>query len=518
MFSRVDSCSILGMEVVRVEVEVNTTGSLPGIYMVGLPDPAVRESYRRIKAAVANSGLLFCRQLITVNLAPAHLRKEGSNLDLPIALAILAVSGSIRPEALEGRLVVGELALDGRVRGVRGTLAMALWARRQGRTEMIVPRQNLREAAHIEGIKVTGVGTLNEALQYLQGEPIEQPPPDAQEDSGDDYPCLSEVKGQLHAKRALEIAAAGSHNLILIGPPGSGKSMLAARLPGILPPLDGDGMLEVASIHSVAGMLDPGRSLSRRPPFRAPHHSISHVGLVGGGRAFPRPGEITLSHRGVLFLDELPEFRRDALEVLRQPMETGSVTISRSLVCTSFPARFLLVAGMNPCPCGFLGDEQRPCSCSPSEVRRYYHRVSGPLLDRIDLQVEVPRLPPRELVELPAGETSARVRERVMEARERQIQRWGEVTAANSHADLVRLRAACRLGDEEKRFMYAAADRLGLTARGFDRCLRVARTIADLAGREKVTVADLAEAVQYRSLERMWGSAVVREVGCGHGV
>jgi magnesium chelatase family protein len=518
VFARVDSCSILGMEVVKVEVEVNTSGSLPGIYMVGLPDTAVRESYRRIKAAVANSGLQFCGQLITVNLAPAHLRKEGSNFDLPIALAILAVSGSIRPESLGGRMVVGELALDGRVRGVRGSLAMALWARRQGREEIIVPRQNLREAARIEGIKVTGVGTLLEALQYLQGEEIEQPPLDTCEHAGEEYLCLSEVKGQLQAKRALEIAAAGFHNLLFIGPPGSGKSMLAERLPGVLPPLDGDEILEVSSIHSVAGLLDPTKPLDRKPPFRAPHHSISHVGLVGGGRNFPRPGEITLSHNGVLFLDELPEFRRDALEVLRQPMETGRVTISRSLICTSFPARFQLVAGMNPCPCGFLGDQQRSCSCSPGTVRRYYSRVSGPLLDRIDLQVEVPRLSPRELVELPAGEGSQRVRERVMEARDMQRRRWHGKAAANAHVDLVRMRAACRLGEEEKRFMYTAADRLGLTARGFDRCLRVARTIADLAGRETIGVADLAEAVQYRSLERLWGSALVREVGCGRGV
>jgi len=518
VFTRVDSCSILGMEVVKVEVEVNTSGSLPGIYMVGLPDTAVRESYRRIKAAVANSGLLFCRQLITVNLAPAHLRKEGSNFDLPIALAILAVSGSIKPEALAGRLVVGELALDGKVRGVRGSLAMALWARRQGREEIIIPMQNLREAARVEGIKVTGVATLWEAMEYLQGNPIEQPAIDHATGDDSEHSCLSEVKGQLQAKRALEIAAAGFHNLLFIGPPGSGKSMLAERLPGVLPPLDGEEVLEVSSIHSVAGLLDPDRPLRRHPPFRAPHHSISHVGLVGGGRNFPRPGEITLSHRGVLFLDELPEFRRDALEVLRQPMESGCVTISRSLVCTSFPARFLLVAGMNPCPCGFLGDTQRICSCSPGEVRRYYHRVSGPLLDRIDLQVEVPRLVPRELVELPAGETSERVRERVMEARDRQRARWHGKTVTNAHADLGKMRTACRLGDEEKRFMYTAADRLGLTARGFDRCLRVARTIADLAGRERVSVADLAEAVQYRSLERLWGSSLLREVGCGGGL
>ncbi|NPV60955.1 MAG: YifB family Mg chelatase-like AAA ATPase [Actinobacteria bacterium] len=518
MYARVDSCSILGMEVVQVEVEVNTSGNLPGIYMVGLPDAAVRESYRRIKAAVANSELLFCRQLITVNLAPAHLRKEGSNLDLPIALAILSVSGALDPEALKARLVVGELALDGKVRGVRGTLAMALWARRNGREEIIVPAQNLREAARIQGIKVTGVESLRQALDYLQGGRAFEPEPPGEGDDDENRPCLSEVKGQAHAKRALEIAAAGFHNLMLVGPPGSGKSMLAERLPGIMPPLGDEEVLEVASIHSVAGMLDPDRPLSSRPPFRSPHHSISHVGLVGGGRGFPRPGEITLSHNGVLFLDELPEFRRDALEVLRQPMESGRVSISRSLVCTSFPARFLLVAGMNPCPCGYLGDRRRACSCAPSRVRSYYGRVSGPLLDRIDLQVEVPRLDPRELVELPDGEPSEQVRERVIRARERQEMRWGRSGITNANIGLPELRVACRLGEEEKRFMFTASERLGLTARGFDRCLRVARTIADLAGRDRVCVSDLAEAVQYRTLERLWGSYVAREVQVGSGI
>jgi magnesium chelatase family protein len=518
MFTRVDSCSILAMEVIQVEVEVNTSGSLPGIYMVGLPDAAVRESYRRIKAAIANSQLPFSHQLITVNLAPAHLRKEGSNFDLPIALAILAVSGCLKASVLEGRLVVGELALDGKVRGIRGALAMALWARRKGRQEIIVPLPNLREAARIEGIKVTGVENLREALEYLQGKVPPHPQVQMENEEEGDEPCLSEVKGQLQAKRALEIAAAGFHNLLLIGPPGSGKSMLAQRLPGVLPPLGGEEMLEVSSIHSVAGLLDPERPLRRRPPFRAPHHSISHVGLVGGGKQLPRPGEITLSHRGVLFLDELPEFRRDALEVLRQPMESGRVTISRSLVCANFPARFLLVAGMNPCPCGFLGDPRRTCSCSPSTVRRYYNRVSGPLLDRIDLQVEVPRLSPRELVELPAGETSQEMRERVIRARGIQVERWGSEAAANAHTTMGKMRAACRLEEDEKRFMYTAAEKLGLTARGFDRCLRVARTIADLAGRGKVVVADLAEAVQYRSLERLWGSSLMGEVGYGGGL
>ncbi len=517
MYAKVDSCSILGMEVIRVEVEVNTSGNLPGIYMVGLPDAAVRESYRRIKAAIANSELPFPRQLITVNLAPAHLRKEGSYFDLPIALAMLSVCGCIDPASLRGRLVVGELALNGEVRGVRGSLAMALWAKRRGWKEILVPVDNLSEAAILEGIKVVGVKDLRQSLDYLLGKPVPQPELRWRQEEAH-LPCLSEVKGQLYAKRALEVAAAGGHNILFIGPPGSGKSMLAERLPGILPPLTSDEVLEVSSIHSIAGLLDPEQPLSSRPPFRAPHHSISHVGLVGGGKNFPRPGEITLSHRGVLFLDELPEFRRDALEVLRQPLETGWVSISRSLVSTTFPARFLLVAGMNPCPCGFLGDSVRACSCPPGRIRNYYARISGPLLDRIDLQVEVSRLTPRELVELPDGERSEEVRERVIRAREIQYRRWGGDAVTNACVDISLLREACCLGEEEKRFLYLVAERLGFTARGFDRCLRVARTIADLAGREKVGVADLAEAVQYRSLERMWGSMFMQEVGHGAGL
>jgi magnesium chelatase family protein len=508
MFARLDSCSILGMEVVKVEVEVNTTGSLPGIHLVGLPDAAVRESYRRIKAAIGNSELPFSGQRITINLAPANLRKEGSNLDLPMALAILAVSGCLKPQALEGRLVVGELALDGKVRGIRGALAMALWAKRHRRRGIVLPAENMGEAAQVEGIDVAGVGNLREAVAYLQGKAECSSLPTLESYDEECHPCLSDVKGQLQAKRALEIAAAGFHNMLMIGPPGSGKSMLAERLPGVLPELEGEQVLEVSSIKSVAGLLEADRPLSRRPPFRSPHHSISNVGLVGGGHPLPRPGEISLSHRGVLFLDELPEFRRDALEVL------GQVSISRSLICARFPARFLLVAGMNPCPCGYLGDPQRSCSCQPGKVRHYYNRVSGPLLDRIDLQVEVPRLAPSELVEMPRGETTKAVLARVIEARNLQAGRWDN-GCTNADVEIRLLREHTRLGEEEKRFMFAMAERLMLTGRGFDRCLRVARTIADLAGRDGISVADLAEAVQYRSFERLRASSSLKEVVYG---
>jgi len=514
MFARLDSCSILGIEVIKVEVEVDTSGSLPGIHLVGLPDATVRESYRRIKAAIANSELPFSGRRITINLAPADLRKEGSNFDLPMALAILAVSGCLKPESLAGLLVVGELALDGRVRGVRGALAMALWARRNGRQGIMLPHENLGEATQVNGIEAVGVGNLREAIDYLHGKPLQSAPLPLKPREDEPFPCLSDVKGQLQAKRALEIAAAGFHNLLFVGPPGSGKSMLAQRLPGIMPDLTPDEVLEVSSIKSIAGMLELDRPLPGKPPFRAPHHSISHVGLVGGGHPLPRPGEISLSHRGVLFLDELPEFRRDALEVLRQPLEAGSVSISRSLVCANFPARFLLVAGMNPCPCGYLGDSQRQCSCAPGRVRHYYNRVSGPLLDRIDLQVEVPRLAPAELVEMPQGEPSEAVLARVENARRRQRERGGE-GCSNADVELPKLRQYCRLGQEEKRFMFTAADRLSLSGRGFDRCLRVARTIADLAGREEVGVADLAEAVQYRSFDRLRGGAMMTEVTYG---
>jgi magnesium chelatase family protein len=504
MFARLSSCSMMGIDAFPVEVEVHITGGLSRVFIVGLPDTAVKEAYQRVKAAIRNSEFPFPPMVITVNLAPAHLRKEGSNFDLPIALGILAADGLLPKDNLESFMIAGELALNGGVRKVRGALVMALCARRAGKRGIILPWQNAAEASLVSGIKVIGVRDLREAVAFLKGE-VEPAPVECNgaPELTAEKPCMSEVKGQAQAKRAMEVAAAGGHNLLMIGPPGSGKTMLAQRLPTLLPPLNEEEALEVTKIHSVVGLLKEGRPLIEDRPFRAPHHSISHIGLVGGGSPTPRPGEITLSHHGVLFLDELPEFRRDALEVLRQPLEEGKVTITRSLVTVTFPARFQLVASMNPCPCGYWGDLSHTCNCSPGSIRRYFSKISGPLLDRIDLQIEVPRLQPHELKGLKEGETSEKIKERVLVARELQERRLGRKGAFNAHMTPRQLRRFCALNEEGENFLLRAVESLGLTARGYDRCLRIARTIADLARREKISLADLAEAVQYRSYDRL---------------
>lgn len=507
MLARVWSASILGIEAIQVGVEVDVAGGLPGIVVVGLPDTAVQESKERVKAALKNSGYNFPMRKIVINLTPADLRKEGPSFDLPISVGIMAASGQVDPQLLGDHLFLGEVSLDGSLRPVAGVLPIAASAIKMGIKALIVPVENAAEAAVVEGLAVYGLRNLTEVGDFLatphKYTPTSRADTIASNSSTPFKLDLKDVKGQEHARRALEIAAAGGHNLIFVGPPGSGKTMLARRLPGILPPMSFQEALEATQVHSVAGLLK-GRGLVGDRPFRSPHHSASGPALVGGG-SFPKPGEISLAHHGILFLDELTEFKREVLEFLRQPLEDGFVSISRTRQSVTFPAQFTLVASTNPCQCGYYGDSIQPCTCTSKQREQYWAKLSGPLMDRIDLQVAVNRLKPEEMTSYREGESSDLVRSRVQTARQLQQERFQKQPSINCNGQMQsrHLRTFCRLDEASLSLLEAAIRRLGLSARANDRILKVSRTIADLAGDENIKTSHLAEAVQYRTLDRM---------------